>query len=76
MQKSGGFEKLKKEIIDKNFCTFCGSCASFCSHITLRDKPELETDCAVTKENVLKCSDNGTCYDVCPMTQSDLTELE
>jgi ferredoxin len=32
---SEGFEALKRRVIAKGFCTYCGACASFCEHIVL-----------------------------------------
>lgn len=76
VKRSEGFDVLKSEVIDKNFCTFCGACASFCEHVILREKPELAEDCSLEYEGVIKCSENGTCYDTCPMTETDEKELE
>ncbi len=74
---SKGFEGLKAEIIDKNLCSYCGACVSFCEHLELGpDAPVLKEDCSLDKEGVLKCSENGTCYDVCPMTETDIEGLE
>ncbi len=80
-KKSKGFEGLKQEIIERNLCTYCGACASFCEHIELetdatRQVPILKEECPLDKEGVLKCSENGTCYDVCPVTETDLEGLE
>ncbi len=74
-----GFEGLKQEIIEANLCTYCGACASFCEHIELdvaNQVPILREECPLDKEGVLGCSDNGTCYDVCPMTETDVESLE
>jgi coenzyme F420 hydrogenase subunit beta len=76
INKSEGFEGLKRDVIEKDFCTYCGACASFCEHLILNGKPELKDDCPLINENVLKCSENGTCYDVCPMTETNITVLE
>jgi coenzyme F420 hydrogenase subunit beta len=74
---SKGFEGLKAEIIDKNLCSYCGACVSFCEHLELGpDAPVLKEDCSLDKEGVLKCSENGTCYDVCPMKETDIEGLE
>ena len=80
-EKSTGFEELKQEIIDRNLCTYCGACASFCEHLGLEpdvtgEVPILKDECPLDKEGVLKCSENGTCYDVCPMTETDVEGLE
>lgn len=81
MELKKGFEGLKQEIIEKNLCTYCGACASFCEHIGLepdatREVPILKDECPLDKEGVLMCSENGTCYDVCPMTETDVEGLE
>lgn len=81
MQKEGsrGFEGLKEEIIDKNRCSYCGACLSFCEHLEPGpDAPVLKVkeDCALDKEGVLKCSTDGTCYEICPMTETDIESLE
>ena len=80
-KKSKGFEGLKQEIIDKNLCTYCGACTSFCEHIELEtdatsEVPILKDECPLDKEGALTCSENGTCYDVCPMTETDVEGLE
>ena len=75
LNRSGGFEALKSVIIDKGYCTRCGACASFCYHVVMKDMPELDTDCSLGGD-VIKCSENGTCYDVCPMTKTDIKALE
>ncbi|MEA2032425.1 MAG: Coenzyme F420 hydrogenase/dehydrogenase, beta subunit C-terminal domain [Euryarchaeota archaeon] len=75
--RSKGFEGLNVEIIEKNLCSYCGACVSFCEHLELGpDAPVLKEDCSLDKEGVLKCSENGTCYDVCPMTETDIEGLE
>jgi len=74
---SKGFEGLKAEIIDKNLCSYCGACVSFCEHLEPGDDtPVLKEECSLDKKGVLKCSENGTCYDVCPMTETDIEGLE
>jgi len=77
LEKSKGFEGLKAEIIDRNLCSCCGACVSFCEHLELGDDtPVLKEECSLDKEGVIKCSENGTCYDVCPMTETDIEGLE
>ncbi len=71
------FEGLKEEIIDRNLCSYCGACVSFCEHLELGpNAPMLKEECPLDKEGVLKCSENGTCYDICPMTETDIEGLE
>jgi coenzyme F420 hydrogenase subunit beta len=76
VKRSEGFEALKRRVIDKGFCTYCGACASFCEHIVLKETPELVEDCSLEYEDVIKCGENGICYDVCPMTETNEKELE
>jgi coenzyme F420-reducing hydrogenase beta subunit len=76
VKRSEGFDALKERIIDKGFCTYCGACASFCEHIVLKEIPELVEDCSMKYDDVIKCGDNGICYDVCPMTETNDKELE
>ncbi len=76
VKRSEGFDALKRRIIDKGFCTYCGACASFCEHIVLKETPELVEDCSLEYEDVIKCGENGICYDVCPMTETNEKELE
>lgn len=74
---SKGFEGLKEGIIEKNRCSYCGACLSFCEHLEPGpDAPVLKEDCSLDKEGVLKCGTNGTCYDLCPMTETDTEALE
>jgi len=75
LKRSEGFESLNKVIIDRGYCTKCGACASFCYHLAMKEIPELDTDCSLGGD-VIKCSENGTCYDVCPMTETDIKTLE
>jgi coenzyme F420-reducing hydrogenase beta subunit len=75
--ESKGFKRLKEEIIDTNRCSYCGACLSFCEHLEPGpDAPVLKEDCSLDKEGVLKCSTNGTCYEICPMTETDGEALE
>ena len=75
--ESKGFERLKEEIIDTNRCSYCGACLSFCEHLEPgSDAPVIKEDCSLDKEGVLKCSTNGTCYEICPMTETDVEALE
>ena len=76
VKPSEGFDALKERVIDKGFCTYCGACASFCEHIALKGIPELVEDCSMKHEDVVKCGVNGICYDVCPMTETNVKELE
>ncbi|RCV64623.1 coenzyme F420 hydrogenase subunit beta [Methanophagales archaeon] len=76
VKPSEGFEALKERVIAKGFCTYCGACASFCEHIVLKGMPELVDDCSLEYDDVIRCGVNGICYDVCPMTETNDSELE
>lgn len=76
VKRSEGFNALKRRVVDKDFCTYCGACASFCEHIVLKEIPELVEDCSLGYEDVIKCGETGICYDVCPMTETNEHELE
>jgi len=76
VKRSEGFDALKRRVIDKGFCTYCGACAAFCEHIVLKEIPELVENCSLEYEDVIKCGETGICYDVCPMTETNEQELE
>jgi len=67
------FEDLKSEVIDRNLCSMCRGCVTFCSASTLeaisvlRGKPDY-----LNVENCLKC---GICYAICPRTTPLETQL-
>ncbi|MEE8168422.1 MAG: Coenzyme F420 hydrogenase/dehydrogenase, beta subunit C-terminal domain [Candidatus Hydrothermarchaeales archaeon] len=76
MKKSLGFEGLKKFVIDQELCAGCGVCAAFCSEIEVdEDGAKLVKDCTLTKGSI-KCSDEGACYDNCPMVSFSRAQLE
>jgi coenzyme F420 hydrogenase subunit beta len=77
MVPSKGFEELKKLIIDQDICSGCATCAAFCERIEIGTdgRPELVKDCNMGI-GAIKCSDDGTCYDCCPMVSYSIPELE
>lgn len=77
MKKSKGFEELKKLVIDQDICSGCSTCAAFCDRIKMDEngQAELEKDCNMDI-GAIKCSEEGTCYDVCPMVSFSKPELE
>ena len=60
------FENLKEEVIDRDLCSMCRGCTTFCSASTLeaisvlKGRPEY-----LNSENCLNC---GICYVICPRT--------
>jgi coenzyme F420-reducing hydrogenase beta subunit len=79
MKKSKGFDELKKLVIDQGICSGCSTCAAFCERITLDENGTAqlaeEAECNMNI-GAVQCSDEGTCYDVCPMVSFSKEELE
>jgi coenzyme F420 hydrogenase subunit beta len=79
MKKSKGFDELKKLVIDQGICSGCSTCAAFCERITLDENGQAclaeEAECNINI-GAIQCSDEGTCYDVCPMVSFSKSELE
>jgi coenzyme F420 hydrogenase subunit beta len=77
MKPSKGFEELKKLVIDQGICSGCSTCAAFCERIQMgKDgQPEQVKDCNM-EIGAIKCSEDGTCYDCCPMVSFSIPELE
>jgi coenzyme F420 hydrogenase subunit beta len=76
MQRSKGFEELKKLVVDSGLCSRCGSCAAFCDRIEMREQgPELVRECIIELD-AIKCGDIGTCYDNCPILSFSQVELD
>ncbi len=79
MKKSKGFEELKRLVIDQGICSGCSTCAAFCDRIKMDENGQAELveekDCTMDIRAV-KCSEEGTCYDVCPMVSFSKPELE
>lgn len=79
MKKSKGFDELKKLVIDQGICSGCSTCAAFCERITLDENGQAcLAEGAECNMNIgaVQCSDEGTCYDVCPMVSFSKSELE
>jgi len=76
MQRSKGFDELKKLIVDSGLCSRCGTCAAFCERLEMKEHgPELAREC-VMELDAIKCGDMGTCYDSCPILSFSKTELD
>jgi coenzyme F420-reducing hydrogenase gamma subunit len=37
IQKSRGYDELKKDVIDSGICSGCGACAAFCDRVNLTE---------------------------------------
>ncbi|HEC77491.1 MAG TPA: hypothetical protein ENI33_09620 [Thermoplasmatales archaeon] len=61
------FSDLKRDVVEKDLCTLCGACTSFCRENKLHaiDMKSGVPD-YVNEENCLKC---GICYMICPVTK-------
>ncbi|MFQ5815687.1 MAG: Coenzyme F420 hydrogenase/dehydrogenase, beta subunit C-terminal domain [Candidatus Hydrothermarchaeaceae archaeon] len=76
MEKSLGFEGLKRDVVDQDLCSGCGACGSFCDRIEVdEDGAKLVKDCTLELGSI-KCGDDGTCYDNCPMVSHSRAELD
>ncbi len=76
MKKSLGWEGLKKDVVDQGICSACGACGAFCDRIEVDENgAKLAKDCTLTAGSI-QCSDNGTCYDNCPMVSHSRNEMD
>jgi len=76
IQKSKGYEGLKKDVIDAGLCSGCGACAAFCERVRLSESgSEPAGDCNLTK-GAIKCNIDGLCYDVCPHISYNVPDFD
>ncbi len=76
MKKSLGFEGLKRDVVDQDLCSGCGACGAFCDRIEVDENgPKLARECTLEVGSV-KCSEDGTCYDNCPLVSHSRAELD
>jgi coenzyme F420 hydrogenase subunit beta len=76
MERSKGFQELKRLIVDQGLCSRCGSCAAFCERLEMTEQgPELVKECVMETE-AIKCGDLGTCYDNCPILSYSYADLD
>jgi coenzyme F420 hydrogenase subunit beta len=79
MKKSKGFDELNRLVIEQGICSGCSTCAAFCERIAIDENGQAKlADDAECNINIgaVKCSDLGTCIDVCPMVSFSKGELE
>lgn len=75
MEKSKGFEELKKYVIDSGLCSHCGSCLAFCDRLVMGEEgPVLKEgkNCELEK-GAIRCS---LCYSICPNISFSIIDLE
>jgi len=75
MEKSKGFEELKRLVIDSGLCSHCGSCLAFCDRLVMGEKgPMLKEgkNCELEK-GAIRCS---LCYSICPNISFSIPDLE
>ncbi len=76
MKKSKGFAELKRDVIDQDLCSVCGTCAAFCERVEWKDSgPEASGECNMDL-GAVKCNIDGICYDHCPHISYSIPELE
>lgn len=76
IQKSKGYEELKKDVIDSEICSGCGVCVAFCDKVNLTEGgSEPASDCSMLI-GAVKCNIDGICYDSCPHVSYSIPELE
>jgi len=76
MKKSNGFAELKKDVIDQDLCSVCGTCAAFCERVEWKNN-SLETTGECNMDiGAVKCNIDGICYDHCPHISYSIPELE
>ncbi len=66
---SKGFEELQKLIIDVGLCSQCGACVALCKRLELSENGPQIIEGQECNLNIgaIKCSEDGSCYDACPL---------
>jgi coenzyme F420 hydrogenase subunit beta len=76
IQKSRGYEELKKDVIDSGICSGCGACAAFCDRVQLTEDGSVPASDCNMLTGAVKCNVEGICYDCCPHVTYSISELE
>lgn len=74
---------MKRLVIDQGVCSYCSTCAALCERVVMGEDglpvcgsdSQSEKDCTMEMGS-LGCSDNGTCYDCCPMVSFSVPDME
>ncbi len=76
IERSRGYEELKKDVIEGGICSGCGACAAFCDRVNLTEDGSVPaSDCNMLM-GAVKCNSDGICYDCCPHVSYSVPELE
>ncbi|MBE0479840.1 MAG: Coenzyme F420 hydrogenase/dehydrogenase, beta subunit C-terminal domain [Dehalococcoidia bacterium] len=63
-----GSLNLENEVLNQSLCTSCGACVNICPYIkVVKDRVAVVEPCGIT---------DGHCYDYCPRTPTDISELD
>jgi coenzyme F420 hydrogenase subunit beta len=76
IQKSRGYDELKKDVIDSGICSGCGACAAFCDRVNLTEDGSVPASDCNMRTGAIKCNIDGICYDCCPHVSYKVSELE
>jgi coenzyme F420 hydrogenase subunit beta len=76
IQKSRGYEELKKDVIDSGICSGCGACAAFCDRVDLTEDGSVPASDCNMLTGAVKCNIDGICYDCCPHVTYSVPDLE
>jgi coenzyme F420 hydrogenase subunit beta len=76
IEKSKGYDELKKEVIDSGICSGCGACAAFCDRVSLTEDGSVPASDCNMLIGAVKCNVEGICYDCCPHLSYSISERE
>ncbi len=76
IQKSRGYEELKKDVIDSGICSGCGACAAFCDRVALTEDGSVPASDCNMLTGAVKCNVEGICYDCCPHVSYSVKGLD
>jgi coenzyme F420 hydrogenase subunit beta len=76
IQRSKGYDELKKDVIDSGICSGCGACAAFCDRVSLTEDGSVPASDCTMLVGAIKCNVEGICYDCCPHVTYAVPELE